>query len=465
LERHVEWPDAVLAWDGYRAAAVRAGALPPAGPEMSRLLLHMTELFPSAPADILNEFDAESEEELQAKVRSGELPECMDPGHLLARARAAEPSRAVFRAMVDHYDQRDPKTAEAEAEAWRRAHPRDLEPILYLIRAAERRGAIQKALAALADAEAIDQVNPEVRRSRFRLLLVSAEQHIKDARPDLAERDLDRLAREPAADEGDTSAYLLVLRWAVERTRGNATAATEIEDGLTARTGNPGLAHLIMTAVATSFGLEEMVNRFQIPSQVQSVEALARAGALFRKLGRALFVAPEFAARVERDMSGVSTPHLHALCEVGLAIGRYSLTYAASGEGLARGTTLVHRFLLARGRALRMATTHREHERAERCFRAARELAGRARDLEAVREASVALKQIAAEADVFGFEGRFFGDGAPPTPEEIVRLVVEERSRRDVPPFAVSPARRRRRKRAKQQRLFDDFMASLEKDL
>ena len=45
-----------------------------------------------------------------------------------------------------------------------------LEPLLYLIRAAERRGASRKALALLAEAEALDRVHPEVRQSRFRLL-------------------------------------------------------------------------------------------------------------------------------------------------------------------------------------------------------------------------------------------------------------------------------------------------------
>ena len=79
----------------------------------------------------------------------------------------ADPVPQVYRALVAHYDQwHDPKRAEAEAEAWRRpsAGP---EPLLYLIRAAERRGASRKALALLAEAEALDRVHPEAVRAAF----------------------------------------------------------------------------------------------------------------------------------------------------------------------------------------------------------------------------------------------------------------------------------------------------------
>ena len=85
--------------------------------------------------------------------------------------------------------------------------------MLYLIRATERRGAIRKALALLADAEALDRVHPEVRQSRFRLLLASTERRLKEGKSALAFDDLDRLAQEPRATEGDYPAYLLALRW------------------------------------------------------------------------------------------------------------------------------------------------------------------------------------------------------------------------------------------------------------
>src|SRR5262245_3196758 len=179
LERG-EWDTALTMWDGYLTAATATGLLPTTGPERARVLLHMANLFPADPEAVLDTLEVDSEQQLRRRIRTGQFPACFDRAALLERARVADPVPQVERALVAHYDQwGDPKRAEAEAEAWRRAHPQDLEPLLYLIRAAERRGAIRKALALLADAEALDRVHPEVRQSRFRLLLAGAERRIR----------------------------------------------------------------------------------------------------------------------------------------------------------------------------------------------------------------------------------------------------------------------------------------------
>ena len=62
------------------------------------------------------------------------------------------------------------------------------------------------------EAEAIDRVHPEVRRSRFRLLLASAERRIREGRFALALTDLDRLEEQRVAARGDTWAYLGAVR-------------------------------------------------------------------------------------------------------------------------------------------------------------------------------------------------------------------------------------------------------------
>ena len=151
LER-AEWDVALAAWQSYLTAATAAGLLPKTGPELARVLLHMASLFPADPEAVLETLDVASEQQLRQDIRTGQLPPCFDRAALLERARAADPTPHVFRALVAHYEQwGDPKRAEAEAESWRRAHPHDLEPLLHLLRAAERRGAIRKALTLLAD--------------------------------------------------------------------------------------------------------------------------------------------------------------------------------------------------------------------------------------------------------------------------------------------------------------------------
>ena len=46
LESVGAWDSAVMFWHGYVTAATSAGALRPNGPALSRILLHMAELFP-----------------------------------------------------------------------------------------------------------------------------------------------------------------------------------------------------------------------------------------------------------------------------------------------------------------------------------------------------------------------------------------------------------------------------------
>ncbi len=172
---------------------------------------------------------------------------------------------------------------------------------------------------------------------------------------------------------------------------------------------------------------------------------------------------PDLLARVEHDLDGTSAADLHSLCLGGLAMGRPALTYAASGQGLAVGGPLLHRFLLARGHALAAAASRRDRDRAWPCLRAAREVAGRARDMDAVREASSALDALALSPEPAPWvPRRLAADAGATTPEEIARCLRAERAHREVPVFAADKAPRGKRRRAprrKQRDLFDDFLA------
>jgi hypothetical protein len=427
----------------------------------------MAALFPSDAEAVWEFFDVESEEDLQRQIRVGQLPACFDRGGLLERARQADPDPQVFRALVAHYDQRQPKRAEAEAEAWHRAHPQDLEPLLYLIRGAEGRGAVRKALSLLAEAESINRVHPEVRQSRFRLLLAGAERRIKEGKLALALTDLDRLEQEPRAAEGDHRAYLLALRWVVARKAADASTTAQLEQTLETIVGNPALHHLILEAVAGSFGIEAP-KFLGTPSQTEVIEALARGCDLFRALNRRLSVPQTLLAQAEKGLKAASEAQLHALCMGGLWIGHPALTYAASSQGLARDGSLLHRFLLARGQALKAATGIEAQERAQQCLRAARELAGRARDMEAVRESAAALQTLSAASwfNPWMWDSPTLSE-TPATQEEIQRTIHAERRRRATPRFVRTPEPRRRRQRRPSRRqsmrgMFEDLFTWME---
>jgi hypothetical protein len=179
-------------------------------------------------------------------------------------------------------------------------------------------------------------------------------------------------------------------------------------------------------------------------------------------------VPPALLAQVEKGLNTASVAQLHALCMGGLWIARPALTYAASSYGLARDGSLMHRFLLVRGQALKATTSFEEQERARQCLRAARELAGRARDMDAVRAASAALQ---TPPTGLGLDP-WMGDSptlseSPATQEEIQRTIDAERRRRATPRFTHGrePRRRRQVKSSRpppMRALFEDLFTWLE---
>jgi hypothetical protein len=320
--------------------------------------------------------------------------------------------------------------------------------LLYLIRAAERRGAIRKALALLADAEALDRVHPEVRQSRFRLLLTGAERRIKEGKPALALDDLERLAQEPRASEGDYPAYLLALRWIAAQQRGDTAAAAQLEQALGTTVANPVLRDLLLAALGASLKVQLSPLPAAASTPAQVIDGLARACDLFRALDRSLTVPAAVLKRAEQSLEHASAAQLHALCAGGLWMGRPALAYHAAGRGLALSDPLAYRFLLARGQALCASRAADGEDRARACLRAARELASRARDMDAVREASAALDNLPEWAMLHAMLTGMFSPPTEPAPtqEEIAHIIARERQSRRTPQFTATPAPRKRRR-------------------
>jgi hypothetical protein len=160
--------------------------------------------------------------------------------------------------------------------------------------------------------------------------------------------------------------------------------------------------------------------------------------------------------RAEQSLAHASAAQLHALCAGGLWMGRPALTYHAAGCGLALSDPLAYRFLLARGQALCASRAFDGEDRARACLRAARELASRARDMDAMREASTALDNLPEWAM---FNAMLTGMLSPSTEtaltqEEIVRIIERERQNRRTPQFPATPtSRKRRRSKPRRHRL------------
>lgn len=455
-ERVGAWPEALPAWDAYLAAAQHLDAFPRTGREPSRVLLRMAGLIPTDVDEVLDLVMAEDEAELESLIREGEIPEWFDRGRLLDRARAAEPHPDVFRALVAHWEARDARRAETEAQAWRAGHPGDLDPLLFLARAAEQRGAYRKALDLLGRAEAIDRVHPEVRRNRFRILLSSVERDLRDGRVERALEDIERLAAEPEAAGRDRIGYMQALRWAAARRAGDAPAASTMERELDEHLANSVLVDLLLGSVAATIGFEapsvlpRLAETALTVPKLQAIEGLARAADLLLPLVRPLGPPIDLLARIELNPRGAPAAHLHSICTVGLRANRPSLAYAAAGAGLELESALTHRFLLARGRALAEVPLAREHPRARQCLRAARTLAIRLRDQETLAEASAALRRLRLSLADMDDDGE--SEERDLTAEEIRHVIELERGRQMMPRFEPEPLLRPRRRGRRQRR-------------
>ena len=211
---------------------------------------------------------------------------------------------------------------------------------------------------------------------------------------------------------------------------------------------NPVLRGIILEAISASLKVQlpPLPAAASTPGQV--IDGLARACDLFRALDRPLTVPAAVLKRAEQHLEHASAAQLHALCAGGLWMGRPALTYHAAGRGLALSDPLVYRFLLARGQALCASRALDGEDRARACLRAARELASRARDMDAVREASATLDNLPEWAM---FNAMLTGMLSPPTEmaltqEEIARIIERERRSRTTPQFPATPTSRKRRR-------------------
>src|ERR1700689_3391064 len=96
------------------------------------------------------------------------------PDKLYERACVLDPHPDVFSQWLDWAVQESARRGEDVAKAWHKIRPMDMEPLLHLLQAAEKRNAFPSALTYLDKAERIDAVHSVVRASRLRLLAGSA---------------------------------------------------------------------------------------------------------------------------------------------------------------------------------------------------------------------------------------------------------------------------------------------------
>ncbi len=381
--------EGIVIWGEFRNAAIREGWFAAGGLEDGVLALHMAETVAKLPAELI-EMMEEGDFDLCTAGKGNKSTRIPSAEMLFERACQADASADAFASWLRWAKQeQDAKSADEVAERWRKARPTEIPPLLHLMESAEQRNAFKKALKYLGEAEALDRLNPAVRRSRARLLLASVLRHLREHKTHLAQVEIEQLLTVPEMRPGEVAMLALALRWCCAAVDQNNAAREEHERELVGAIG-PVAAHLLLRGCnqaaqwPTSVALPPLDARRTPPAELLS--GAIRACSAGNWVGLAMPLAGEWKdkliAAVHQSGGSVDAAQLLVLGEAALAdkaSGNSSLklAYAVSTVGMALGNAQA-RFLFLRARALPFWM----YTRRKGCLLAALELARRDRDME-----------------------------------------------------------------------------------
>ncbi len=321
------------------------------------------------------------------------------PDQVCERVVEAHPLPAYYREWLEWRRARCSWKACGEvAERWASDFPRDAEPLLYLMEAAEQRKAYTKALSYLEQAEKRDALNPKVRRARTRLLLGNLRRHISQNKPHLAAKDLDALETKSSFEGHERRGVEAALRAAQSTFAGEGEAAERHREAATAVLGDNLAGEMLCWGVAKNLGLPSK----QLPpltklskrlSKGRCAAAVARACALARDFDIVLETPVAWHTVLQADLRNhafdMDVGNLQVLAEALLAQGERKLAFYATQPGIARNEPCLSRFLMLRAQAL----TDRYPWRPVQCLRAAIELARRDRNMDVLDTAVDMIEQ------------------------------------------------------------------------
>jgi hypothetical protein len=457
---------ACVFWDQFRRQAVRAGWFGTDGPVTAAVYVRMTRLLARMRAsqiDGAGDEDDDDDDDLRvqipgllarmhadqpAEIRAvawdgGETAPptlsgwCLDPGELYERAVQADPDPVTFRAWMAWARSSDRKgrLAERVASAWHQAIPRDPEPLLALMRSAERRRAYQKALRYLEAAEKLDALDSTVQRARFRLVMNTLIAQLSRRKPRLAARTLAELAVLPQSRVASRPAILVALGHALRQVEGDARSADATFQELAHLAGGDPAAAVMALSVARACRQPEptVSSPSRLLAGLESTEILdsvARACAALADAGLAGRVPKAWEAVLVarcREHGRSSDPvSLLALASAAVASSLFELAYVASGTALATGGAHRPRCLVVRARSL----PRHARERSRQIILAAATLARRSRDHATLGEA----------IDLLHDSGHHVESGVAMSDAEADQVVDQEIARTEVPDAPAAPA-------------------------
>jgi hypothetical protein len=375
-------------WELFRCQALEEGWFRKGSPEEGAVYLHMALLLSRMPYRDFHQMREEIESESEWL---GPPANHIDPSRLFAEACRCDPHREAFERWYAWEEQSgEVKRVEEVAESWHRALPEDAMPLLKLMEAAEKRGALSKALGYLKRAEEIDTVNPSVRHGRWRLSVAIAFRHLQGRNARLLLRDTVQLAQLPQAQDKDRPALVAALRRGALLMQGDLVQAAPLLAQIAELLDDRLAAGMLGVAVANLAGIHdgEASDASHAPREPGAlVTVTARVCAIADDAGWGLTVMPDQETALLADLQAgaarIPVAGLASLAEAALRQDNVRLAYAVTVTGLARGGSCEARFLYLRARSL----PHWQLERGGDCLAAAIELARRQQDQQLVHEA------------------------------------------------------------------------------
>jgi len=340
------------------------------------------------------------------------------PEKLYRLAGEIDPAAETFRQWLEWTENNHMpwKKSDAVAAAWHAAIPDDTQPLLYLMKSAEKRNAFKKALGYLEKAERLDGFDPEVKRARLRLLTATAIRHLKQKKVHLARKDFAEIEVLPHSGEGDRPAFLVALKSVCAMIGGQKSKLSRLKSELIALLGAALTAEMVVQGLLRACRLSDRVTDLMAyPNETLEghdlVAAVARGCRLGDDMAIAVAIPQEYETKLcdffAAENSRHDTATIRIIAETALQNKNYNLAYAAAGAGLLMGGAATARFLLLRARSLPVWEITRQDD----CLTATVELARRERDMGLIDEAIELRRDTKGSPFGFSIFNIMTGDG------------------------------------------------------
>ncbi len=434
-------PDLCEAWEAFLRHGVAEGVLPANGAETAEVYRHLAKNLMECEAYDPDNLDRSERFLTSAYCYGPEQPAAVralapakkawpvnpDPLHYFAAAAKIHPASELYREWLEAARQIEKfrptrksasgnkgRVEEEVLAEWSRCLPQDPAPWLILMQEAEKRNALTLAQKYLARAEAVDPMNADLTRGKWRLALATCRRHLKQGKAHLVGADIGVLEGLQRYGPENARWLLAALDWVIvshldaESKRRHAKLLEAIGAGAAGESAVAMLKVVILGLSHRSLAPGGKQPSMPPPPVQEADLAVPAVTATLRLLGTSGFAfgwlkespwpewfAKERAAITDRDLSLVA--------ETMLPSRHFGALFKVTEAALVKTplTAVVGEALITRAKALILANVHWQMLRLRRCLRATAEIARRTGDRPLLEQAGDLVRQLSEISGYF----------------------------------------------------------------